>query len=73
MRKILFMANTLYSGGAERVLQTVLNYLDRGKYEITLYSLHRENIDRDIYIKPFNYRVVFDKYSGYLEQHSCFA
>ena len=64
MQKILFMANTLYSGGAERVLQTVLNYLDRDKYEITLYSLHRENIDRDIYSKPFNYKVVFDKYSG---------
>lgn len=60
MKKILFMANTLYSGGAERVLQTVLNQLSEKKYDITLYSLHREKIDYSIYKKKFRYKVLFD-------------
>lgn len=60
MKKILIMANTLYSGGAERVLQTVLNQLSEKKYDITLYSMHREKIDHSIYKKKFHYKVVFD-------------
>ena len=49
------MENTLYSGGAERVLQTVLNQLSEKKYDITLYSMHREKIDHSIYKKKFHY------------------
>ncbi|OLR62168.1 hypothetical protein BHF69_05410 [Anaerostipes sp. 992a] len=64
MKKILIMTNTLYSGGAERVLQTVLNHLDNDKYDITLYSMHRENIDREVYKRQFRYKVVFDDYNG---------
>lgn len=60
MKKVLFMANTLYSGGAERVLQTILNQLNEKKYDITLYSLHREKIDHTIYKKSFRYKVLFD-------------
>ena len=61
MKKLLIMTNTLYTGGAERVLQTVLNHLDEHKYDITLYSMHRENIDTNIFKKKFHYKVVFDE------------
>lgn len=61
MKKVLIMANTLYSGGAERVLQTVLNHLNEMKYDITLYSMHREDIDSSIYKKKFKYKYLFNE------------
>ena len=38
MKKILFFTNGLYGGGAEKVLQTLLQHIDKSKFEITLYS-----------------------------------
>lgn len=61
MKKLLIMSNTLYSGGAERVLQVVLNHLKEEKYEITLYSMHREPIDTSIFKRNFDYKVIFEK------------
>ena len=63
-KKVLFMINSMYGGGAEKVLQTIINNIDQEKYEITVYSLHREKIDKKIYKKSFNYKVVFDLYQG---------
>lgn len=59
-KKIMFMINSLYGGGAEKVIQTILNNLDTSKYEITLYSMHREKIDRQCYKSAFDYKVIFD-------------
>lgn len=56
----MFMINSLYGGGAEKVIQTILNNLDTSKYEITLYSMHREKIDRQCYKSAFDYKVIFD-------------
>ncbi len=67
MKKILIMTNTLYSGGAEKVLQTLLNNLDRRFYDVTVYSLHRQKIDPQIFTKPFEYKVVFDEPAGGIE------
>ncbi|MBQ7595087.1 MAG: glycosyltransferase [Clostridia bacterium] len=67
MKKIMFMTNTLYSGGAEKVLQTLLNNLDRSLYDVTVYSLHRQKIDPEIFTKPFNYKVIFDEPAGGIE------
>jgi len=39
-RKILFVIPTLVGGGAEKVLVTILKYLSRDKYEITLFVLY---------------------------------
>ena len=63
-RKIMFMINSLDGGGAEKVLQTLLKNLDYEKYDITLYSMHRENIKQLDYPKQIQYKVVFDKYRG---------
>lgn len=64
MKKIMFMTNTLYGGGAEKVLQTILKNLNYEKYDVTLYSMHREALDPDKYPSDLTYRAVFDSYSG---------
>lgn len=65
MKKIMFMTNTLYGGGAEKVLQTILKNLDYGKYDVTLYSMHREILDPEKYPSNLKYRAVFDTYTGH--------
>lgn len=64
MKRIMFMTNTLYGGGAEKVLQTILKNLNYEKYDVTLYSMHREVLDPDKYPPNLKYRAVFDSYSG---------
>lgn len=64
MKKIMFMANSLDGGGAEKILQTVLLNLNESKYDVTVYSMHRENIATLNYPKFIHYKVVFDTYSG---------
>ena len=64
MKKIMIMTNTLYGGGAEKVLQTILRNLDYKKYDVTLFSMHREELIEDSYPDTINYKVVFDRYKG---------
>lgn len=67
-RKVVFFINSLYGGGAEKVLQTLLRYLDRQRFEITLYSLHREKLD-DNYPSDITFRYIYGhgKWSDYLK------
>ncbi len=64
MKKVMFMINSLNGGGAEKVLQTLLANLDYRKYDVTLYSMHRENIAELDYPSQIHYKVVFDRYAG---------
>lgn len=64
MKKIMFMINSLNGGGAEKVLQTLLNSLDYNRYDVTVYSMHREEIENLNYPKQVHYKVVFDEYNG---------
>lgn len=64
MKKVMFMTNSLNGGGAEKVLQTLLANLDYCKYDVTLYSMHRENIAELNYPSRIHYKVVFDRYTG---------
>ncbi len=57
-KKLLFCANGLYGGGAEKVLQTLLCNLDYSKYDITLYSV-MEDILNDKYPKNIKYKYIF--------------
>ena len=62
-KRVLFFCNGLYGGGAEKVLQVVLKHLSPNKYDITLYSLRKEE-KRDVY--PFNrikYRYIYNQYA----------
>lgn len=64
MKRIMFMTNSMYGGGAEKVLQTLLHNLDRTKYEITVYSMHDEEIRPECYPTDVTYKVVFGGYHG---------
>lgn len=66
MKKVMIMANGLYLGGAEKILQTLLNNLDYSKFDVTLYSMHPEELNSEIFKKKdrFRYKAVFDEYSG---------
>lgn len=64
MKRIMFMINSLYGGGAEKVLQTLLHNLDRTKYDITVYSMHDEEIRPECYPLDVTYRAVFGGYHG---------
>lgn len=59
----MIMVNSLYGGGAEKVLQTLLRHLDLTRYDITLYSMHRETLDPAYYPTDIHYRAVFDEVS----------
>ena len=58
-KKVLFFTNALYGGGAERILQIILNNLDNSKYDITLYGLHNESLS-DLYPSSIKYHYIFD-------------
>lgn len=64
MKKLMFMINSLYGGGAEKVLQTLIKNIDNKKYDVTLYSLHREELDFTKYPSQIHYKVVFDEHKG---------
>lgn len=60
IKKILFMLNGLHGGGAEKVFHTFINNLDSNKYELTIYTMHPENIDSYIsYNGKMTYKSVF--------------
>lgn len=54
------MTNGMYGGGAEKILQTIISHIDYTKYDVTLYSLHKELIDKRLYKGKFHYRYVFN-------------
>ncbi len=55
--RVAFVCNSLYGGGAERVLQTVLGNLDAERYDITLVDLHRETPD-ELYPAGIRFRSI---------------
>lgn len=64
MKRIMFMTNSMYGGGAEKVLQTLLHNLDRTKYDVTVYSMHDEEIRPECYPTDITYKSVFGGYHG---------
>lgn len=67
-RKIVFFVNSLYGGGAEKVLQTLLRHLDPHKFDITLYSLHKDKLDKN-YPSNIAFRYIFghSKWRNYIK------
>jgi len=46
-KRLMFFVNSLYGGGAERVLQTLLANLDYSTYDVTLYCLKDEDLNEN--------------------------
>ena len=48
MKKVLFLIHTLGAGGAEKVLINLVNNLDQSKYDITLATVYKGNIIKNL-------------------------
>lgn len=57
-RKVVFFINSLYGGGAEKVLQTLLRHISREKFDITVYSVHKEKLT-EVYPQDITYRWIY--------------
>ena len=57
-RRILFLMNGLYGGGAESVLQTVLSHLERDSFKIRVLSVNQQSIGPE-YPDDIDYSYVF--------------
>ena len=62
-KRLLFFANSLYGGGAEKVLQTLLISLDSYKYDITLYSVN-EDVLNNKYPSNIKYKYIFKQHAN---------
>lgn len=68
MKKIMFMINSLYGGGAEKILQNIISNMDCNKYDITLYSLHQELFNNELYKGKVTYRFIFNNKKSFLRK-----
>lgn len=56
-KKVLFLIESLSGGGAEKVLVTLLNNIDKTRFDVTLCTVvdvgcHKNKLDKDIAYKP---------------------
>ena len=61
MTKIVFLIPTLMHGGAEKVLVNLVNNLDKAKYDITLFSIFDQGVNKEFLNKDINYQYKFKK------------
>lgn len=59
--KIVFLIPTLMHGGAEKVLVNLVNNLDGSKYDVTLFSIFNEGVNRDFLNPTVKYKYKFDR------------
>lgn len=60
-KKILFMIPNLRYGGAEKVLVNLVNNLNKAKYEITLYTIFDDGVNKQFLNKDINYKYKYKK------------
>lgn len=59
MKKMLIVAGKIYGGGAERVLVDLINGLDEREYDITLYTMTKDNFEKSGISRAVDYRTVY--------------
>ncbi len=67
MKRMLIVAGKIYGGGAERVLVDLINGLDESEYDITLYTMTKDNFEKSGISRAVDYRAVYesaDDFSG---------
>ena len=62
MIRILFFIETLSGGGAEKVLQNLVNNMDRGKFDITVQTVWKENPD-GLLNENIKYKYIYPAYT----------
>ena len=66
-KKVLFFTNGLYGGGAEQILLTLLTHIDYTLFNITLYSLTKDDVTKE-YPEQIHYNYIFHPIS---DQDNC--
>ncbi|WP_405292916.1 glycosyltransferase [Algibacter sp. Ld11] len=61
MKKILFLHPDLRGGGAEKVLINMINKLDSAKYNITLYTIFEEGVNKKLLTPNVEHKFIFRK------------
>lgn len=61
MKKVLFFIPNLMHGGAEKVLVNLVNNLDRMKYDITVFTLFDEGVNKKYLKDDIRYKYFFKK------------
>ena len=64
MKRMLIVAGKIYGGGAERVLVDLINGLDEAEYDITLYTITKDNFEKSGITRAVDYRTVYADTSG---------
>ena len=59
-KKIVFIAESLYGGGVERILQIVLSHFNYNRYDVTLFTVRKNVIDAKIFPAGIKYKYIFD-------------
>ncbi|MDR3273573.1 MAG: glycosyltransferase [Flavobacteriaceae bacterium] len=66
MIKLLFVNTDLRGGGAEKVLVNLVNSLDYSKYEVTVFTVFKEGINREYLNREIKQKWFFNKpFKGY--------
>ncbi|MBR5272581.1 MAG: glycosyltransferase [Clostridia bacterium] len=65
MKKMLIVAGKIYGGGAERVLVDLINGLDESEYDITLYTISKDNFEKSGIERTVEYRTVYSDVSQF--------
>ena len=64
MKRMLIVAGKIYGGGAERVLVDLINGFDEAEYDITLYTITKDNFEKSGITRAVDYRTVYADTSG---------
>lgn len=64
MIKILFFIETLSGGGAEKVLQNLVNNMDKEKFDITIQTVWKEN-PQGLLNENIKYKYIYPNYSKF--------
>ena len=60
MKKVLFVNNVLYGGGAEKSLIDIVNNLDKNKYKITVLTYYKYSEPYNILMPHIKYKYMYD-------------
>lgn len=59
-KKVTIIVESLYGGGVERILQIICNHFNYERYNLTLYSVKKDNPKEPYYPSCINYKYIFD-------------
>lgn len=65
MKKILFVVESLSGGGAEKVLSTLVQNLDKSKYDITVFTVVKTGVYTEMVEKNCNIKYALKEYNEY--------